>query len=136
MKQIKVENLNKSFGDLKAVNNLSFEVEKGEFFAFLGQNGAGKSTTINMLIGAIKADSGNIYYGEDETFKNFKNKIGVVYQHNILDDFLTVEENIKFYGSLYLNKKEKVNLRYEELAELFKFKNFEKKKFKTLSGGQ
>lgn len=133
---LKVENLNKNFGELKAVNNLSFEVKKGKLFAFLGQNGAGKSTTINMLIGSLPIDSGNIVYGDNKTYQQFKNRIGVVFQNNIFDEFLTVEENIKLYGTLYSNQKEDIKKRYEELADLFKFKSFEKQKFKTLSGGQ
>lgn len=131
-----VENLNKSFGDNKAVDNLSFNVKRGEFFSFLGQNGAGKSTTINMLIGTLAPDSGFIKYGNGKSYKEFKNKIGIVYQNNILDNLLTVEENLKFFGSLYIKDKKLMKDRYQELAKLFDFKSFEKKKFKTLSGGQ
>ena len=133
---LRVENLSKSFGELKAVDELSFAVEKGKFFAFLGQNGAGKSTTINMLIGTIIKDSGNIIYAGNKNFKEFKDKIGVVFQNNIFDKMLTAEENMKLYGRLYSKNNEDINARYEELAELFKFKKFEKKKFKSLSGGQ
>lgn len=133
---LRVENLSKSFGQLKAVDDLSFCVESGKLFAFLGQNGAGKSTTINMLIGTLAADKGKIVYGGDKTLKQFKDKIGVVFQNNIFDDFLTVEENMKLFGRLYSSEKESIKQRYEELAKLFEFKSFEKKKFKTLSGGQ
>lgn len=136
MKILKVENLSKSFGNLKAVDNLSFEVESGKLFAFLGQNGAGKSTTINMLIGTLDRDNGNIVYADDKSFKEFKEKIGVVFQDNILDDVLTVEENLKLFGRLYAKNNENIKERYEELGKLFEFKEFEKKKFKNLSGGQ
>lgn len=131
---IEVKGLCKSFAEVKAVNNLNFEVNAGELFAFLGQNGAGKSTTINILIGTLLKDSGTIVYADNENFEQFKDKIGVVFQNNILDDSLTVEENLKLYGKLYSNKN--VNARYEELAELLDFKSFEKKRFRTLSGGQ
>ena len=131
---IEVKDLCKSFAEVKAVNNLNFEVKVGELFAFLGQNGAGKSTTINILIGTLLKDSGTIVYADNEKFEQFKDKIGVVFQNNILDDSLTVEENLKLYGKLYSNKN--VNARYEELAELLDFKSFEKKRFRTLSGGQ
>lgn len=131
---IEVKDLCKSFAEVKAVNNLNFEVKVGELFAFLGQNGAGKSTTINILIGTLLKDSGTIVYADNENFEQFKDKIGVVFQNNILDDSLTVEENLKLYGKLYSNKN--VNARYEELAELLDFKSFEKKRFRTLSGGQ
>ena len=133
---LNVKNLSKSFKELKAVDNLSFSVERGKLFAFLGQNGAGKSTTINMLIGTLDKDSGEIVYDNDKNFNQFKEKIGVVFQNNILDDALTVEENLKLFGRLYTNQKEDIKQRYEELANLLEFKEFEKKKFKNLSGGQ
>ncbi len=133
---LRVENLSKSFGALKAVDDLSFKVESGKLFAFLGQNGAGKSTTINMLIGILEKDNGKIVYAGDKNFKEFKEKIGVVFQNNILDDYLTVEENLKLFGRLYSKNNESVKERYEELAKLLEFKEFEKKKFRTLSGGQ
>ena len=133
---LRVENLSKSFGHLKAVDNLSFSVESGKLFAFLRQNGAGKSTTINMLIGSLSADNGQIVYGGNKSFKEFKDKIGVVFQNNIFDEVLTVEENLKLFGRLYSKNKDSIKERYEELAKLFKYKSFEKKKFKNLSGGQ
>lgn len=133
---LKVENLTKCFGELKAVDDLSFKVESGSFFAFLGQNGAGKSTTINMLIGTLERDSGVITYSGDKTFKEFKEKIGVVFQNNIFDETLTVEENLKLFGRLYAKNKDKINERYQELSQIFDFKSFEKKKFNNLSGGQ
>ncbi len=133
---LRVENLCKNFGDLKAVDNLSFKVESGKLFAFLGQNGAGKSTTINMLIGTLERDNGNIVYAGDKSFKDFKEKIGVVFQNNILDEALTVEENLKLFGRLYSKNNEKIKERYQNLANLLGFKEFEKKKFKSLSGGQ
>ena len=133
---LRVENLSKSFRHLKAVDNLSFSVESGKLFAFLGQNGAGKSTTINMLIGSLSADNGQIVYGGNKSFKEFKDKIGVVFQNNIFDEVLTVEENLKLFGRLYSKNKDSIKERYEELAKLFKYKSFEKKKFKNLSGGQ
>ncbi len=133
---LRVENLTKNFGTLRAVDGLNFSVESGKLFAFLGQNGAGKSTTINMLIGTLKHDGGTIVYDGDKSFKEFKDKIGVVFQNNIFDDMLSVEENIKLFGRLYSSRKEDIKARYEELASLFEFKSFEKKKFKNLSGGQ
>ncbi len=115
---LRVENLSKSFGHLKAVDNLSFSVESGKLLAFLGQNGAGKSTTINMLIGSLSADNGQIVYGGNKSFKEFKDKIGVVFQNNIFDEVLTVEENLKLFGRLYSKNKDSIKERYEELANL------------------
>ena len=136
MEILRVERLYKSFGDVKAVNDLSFCVERGKLFAFLGQNGAGKSTTINMLIGALTPDSGSVTYDGDKSFKEFKEKIGVVYQNNIFDDALTVKENLMLFGRLYAENNENITERYERLADAFTLKAYEKKKFKELSGGQ
>lgn len=133
---LEVKNLSKSFGRLKAVDDLSFKVESGKLFAFLGQNGAGKSTTINMLIGTLERDGGTIVYANNKSFNEFKEKIGVVFQNNILDEALTVEENLKLFGRLYAKNNERISERYEELSALFEFKAFEKKKFRNLSGGQ
>ena len=124
---LRVEHLSKNFGTLKAVDDLSFSVESGKLFAFLGQNGAGKSTTINMLIGVLNCDKGKIVYAGDKSFKDFKEKIGVVFQNNILDNALTVEENLKLFGRLYAKNNESIKERYENLAKLFEFKEFEKK---------
>ncbi len=133
---LNVENLTKNFGELKAVDDLSFSVESGKLFAFLGQNGAGKSTTINMLIGTLPIDEGRVTYNENKTLKDFKDKIGIVFQNNVCDESLTVEENLKLYGRLYAKANEDIKLRYSNLSNLLDLKPFEKKKFKTLSGGQ
>ena len=89
-----------------------------------------------MLIGSLSADNGQIVYGGNKSFKEFKDKIGVVFQNNIFDEVLTVEENLKLFGRLYSKNKDSIKERYEELAKIFKYKSFEKKKFKNLSGGQ
>ena len=131
-----VENLSKAFDGKNAVDNLTFSVPDGSLFAFLGQNGAGKSTTINMLIGLLKKDGGNIVYDGSLNLAAFKNQIGVVFQNNVFDDLLTVEENLKLYGSLYMNGSKSVKARYDEIAALLSLNDFSKKRFKTLSGGQ
>lgn len=95
---IKIDNLNKSYGSIKAVNNLSFRVKDGELFSFLGINGAGKSTTINMICGELKKDSGTILVCDkevDSDDKYIKRKIGVVFQESLLDKSLTVYDNLK-----------------------------------------
>ena len=85
---IKIEHLYKSFGEVKAVNDLSFKVKKGELFAFLGVNGAGKSTTINVICGQLKKDGGSVEMcgtSLDENADEIKRKIGVVFQYSALD---------------------------------------------------
>ena len=91
---IKIEHLNKSFGELKAVNDLSFSVKKGELFAFLGVNGAGKSTTISIICGQLKKDSGEVTVcGEsvEKGLDKIARKLGVVFQNSLLDKPLTVK---------------------------------------------
>ena len=133
---ITVKNLVKSFGGKTVVDSISFSVEKRSLFAFLGQNGAGKTTTINMIIGLIGKDSGEIHYGGSQNFSEYKNKIGVVFQNNILEDMLTVEENLLFFGTMYLNSTRKAKKRMNEVAELLSLQKVLKQRFKTLSGGQ
>lgn len=90
-KIIEISHLSKSYGDIKAVNDLSFSVYHGELFAFLGVNGAGKSTTISIMCGQIKKDSGKIVICGKDTEKNFNSvssDIGVVFQNSVLDKAL------------------------------------------------
>lgn len=133
---IKVKNLTKSFGGNKAVGGISFAVQSGSFFAFLGQNGAGKSTTINMLIGLLQKDGGEIYYADNRSLDEFKNRIGVVFQNNVFDEKLSVKENLQLYGTFYLPDRNAMSKRYKEIISLFNLGEVEKKRFGTLSGGQ
>ncbi|MCF7929927.1 MAG: ABC transporter ATP-binding protein [Acholeplasmataceae bacterium] len=133
---VRVENLVKSYGDVKAVRDISFSIKRGSLFAFLGPNGAGKSTTINMMTTLLDSDSGKIYLNEQTDDVYFRNKIGVVFQGNVLDDFLTVKENLLYRGSLYMNDKRAVKARYDELVEYLNMHDFENQRFITLSGGQ
>ncbi len=133
---VRVENLVKSYGDVKAVRDISFSIKRGSLFAFLGPNGAGKSTTINIMTTLLDADSGKVYLNEQIDDAYFRNKIGVVFQGNVLDDFLTVKENLMYRGSLYTNKKSEVKKRYDELVEYLNMHDFENQRFSTLSGGQ
>ena len=101
---IRIEHLNKTFGDVKAVRDLGFCVKKGELFAFLGVNGAGKSTTISILCGQLSKDSGTVQIkGIDNQRAGEQTKmlIGVVFQDSVLDKPLTVKENLKSRAALY-----------------------------------
>ncbi|WP_162164092.1 ABC transporter ATP-binding protein [Acholeplasma hippikon] len=133
---LEITDLSKSFGEVKAVNHISFDVRRGSLFAFLGQNGAGKSTTIKMITTLLKKDTGNILLNGKEDEAYFREKIGVVFQDNVLDGLLTVKENLMLRGAFYLKEKEKVEARYEELMAKLNLKEIENQRFKTLSGGQ
>ncbi len=131
-----VENLVKTYKDVVAVNDISFSVKRGSLFAFLGPNGAGKSTTINVITTLLDKNSGTVKLNGETDEKYFREKLGVVFQNNVLDDVLTVKENLLYRGALYLKTKEKVVERYSELSEFLNLKEFENQRFKTLSGGQ
>ena len=133
---VEVKNLSKQFDGKTVVDNVSFGIEKKSFFAFLGQNGAGKSTTINMIIGLLSRDGGEILYGGGDGLAAFKNKIGVVFQNNVLDEQLTVEENLLTYGALYINSKQKVKETYNQIIKMLELEDIKSQRFKTLSGGQ
>ena len=128
--------MHKSFGDVEAVKGIEFYVETGSLFAFLGQNGAGKSTTINVILGLLRADKGNVDYSAFGSFEDFKQSIGVVFQNNVFDDNLSVEENLLLYGELYLRDTKTVKLRFIEICELLSLEEYVGKRFRTLSGGQ
>lgn len=136
---IQIKNLSKSFGDLFAVNNISFNVKEGSLFAFLGLNGAGKSTTINIICGVYKKDSGSIIIDGkeiDSHFEEIKPLLGVVYQDSILDKQLNVKENLICRASLYGINKEEFNKKIEYLDKLFRIKELFDRPVGKLSGGQ
>ncbi len=138
-KIIEISNLYKSFGDVKAVQDLSFCVKEGELFAFLGVNGAGKSTTINMLCGQLAKDSGKIIVcGMDQEKSNdsVKKEIGVVFQNSVLDKSLTVRDNLVSRAALYGITGEALEERLNALDELLKIKDLWKRPVGKLSGGQ
>ena len=136
---IKIDNLTKTYGSLKAVDDLSFEIRKGELFAFLGVNGAGKSTTINIICGQLKKDEGTVIIDElnlDDNLANIKKKIGVVFQASILDPQLTVKDNLEIKASLYGLSRKEIKSRVGELAEILDFKSYLNRPLAKLSGGQ
>ncbi len=133
---LEIKHLKKYYGEIKAVDDISFNVRRGSLFAFLGPNGAGKSTTIKVISTLLDLDSGAVLLNGQSEDNYFRNKIGVVFQENILDDLLTVKENLLYRGSLYINDKAGVLKRYEELRSYLHLDEFENQRFKTLSGGQ
>lgn len=136
---IKIEHLNKCFGDVKAVNDLSFRVKKGELFAFLGVNGAGKSTTISIICGQLRKDSGNVWIKDKEADRagsETKRLLGVVFQDSVLDKHLTVKENLKSRASLYGITGNAFEKRLAELVEILDFGDYINRPVGKLSGGQ
>lgn len=135
---IKIKNLKKSFGTITAVNDISFKVKQGELFAFLGLNGAGKSTTINILVGVEKRDSGECFVDGKSVDKidDILSLIGIVFQNSVLDKKLTVYDNLKFRAMLYgLTKKQfEDNLNF--LTQNLQMTEILSKTFEKLSGGQ
>lgn len=136
---IKVEHLKKYYKDIKAVDDISFKVEKGELFGFLGVNGAGKSTTINILCTIFEPTEGlvevnGLKLGNDN--EEIKRHIGVVYQTNCLDKRLTVRENLMLRGALYETEKEKLNKNLDNVCEILELTDVMKRPFGKLSGGQ
>ena len=136
---IEIENLHKTFKDIKAVNDLSFSVRKGELFAFLGVNGAGKSTTINIISGILNKDSGKVVVcGEDidEKPEVVKSKIGIVFQNSVLDKRLSVLDNLKSRAALYGIFGEDFKERLNELDKLLGLHELLPRSLNKLSGGQ
>ena len=136
---LKIEDLYKSYGDVKAVNGISFTVKRGALFAFLGINGAGKSTTINMICSILKKDGGKIYVGgrdlDEEPFA-IKRELGVVFQTSVLDKELTVQQNLDIRTSFYSLPKEERKRNVEEIVKLLELQPILGRTVKNLSGGQ
>lgn len=136
---IEIKHLSKSYGDILAVNDLSFEVKEGELFAFLGVNGAGKSTTINIMCTSLAKDIGEIIidgYNLDNDKDKIKKTLGVVFQDSLLDLNLTVYDNLEVRASLYNIYKREFKNRLVELADLLDFKDLLNRRIAKLSGGQ
>lgn len=136
---INIQGLTKKYQQKEVVSSLDLKVEKGSLFAFLGPNGAGKSTTINMISTAIKPTSGSIFVDGLEVGKEnskIRQKIGIVFQDNVLDDLLTVEENLLFWGKIYSLSKNELNKQLDFLENLLHLTDILKQRFGTLSGGQ
>lgn len=136
---IEISNLCKKYGNITAVDDLSFKVKEGELFAFLGVNGAGKSTTINIMCGELEMDSGKIIIDELDLKKSshlIKNRIGVVFQNSVLDQTLSVYDNLKTKAALYGIYDKEFKERLEEVSRLLEFKDILKRNIRNLSGGQ
>ena len=136
---IEIEHLNKRFAEVQAVRDLSFHVRPGELFAFLGVNGAGKSTTISILCGQLAKDSGSVRVcGEsiDRNMPHIARKLGVVFQNSVLDGALSVRDNLRSRAALYGITGAAFQARLAELAKLLDFSDLLNRTLGKLSGGQ
>lgn len=136
---VEIKNLCKSFGEIKAVDDLSFSVRRGELFAFLGVNGAGKSTTISCLCKTLTKDSGKIIIDgidQDQDVISANKKLGVVFQSSVLDKPLSVYDNLETRASLYGLHGEDFKKKLDEISTLLEMKDVLKRPLGKLSGGQ
>lgn len=136
---IRIDGLEKKFGDVHAVNNLSFKVKKGELFAFLGVNGAGKSTTISIMCGLLEKDGGKVEIcgkNVETDMREIAKKLGVVFQNSALDASLSVKDNLVSRAALYGIYGAEAKKRIDNLAEKLCFKDLMTRTVGKLSGGQ
>lgn len=136
---IEIAHLSKHFGEVQAVQDLSFRVKEGELFAFLGINGAGKSTTINILCGQLAKDAGTVQIDGnnlDDDPDRIKQSLGVVFQNSVLDKDLSVRDNLQSRAALYGIRGKEFRERLTELARLLEFEDLLKRTVGKLSGGQ
>ena len=136
---IEIENLDKSFGTIHAVNDLSFSVRRGELFAFLGVNGAGKSTTISIICAQLAKDSGKVIVcGEDidKDPSRVASRLGVVFQNSLLDQALSVRDNLESRAALYGITGKRFSARLSELSKLLDLDGLMRRTVGKLSGGQ
>ena len=138
MYSIETKSLTKSFGDLVAVNDISFSVEKGEIFGFLGPNGAGKSTTMMIFTTLLKPTNGNAFVGGFDVIKNPKQvreNIGFVQQETTVDEYLSGRENLLLQAKLNHIPKNEINQRIDEVLELIELSDKQDESVVTYSGG-
>lgn len=138
MELIRVEHISKHFKKIKAVDGISFSVNKGEILGLLGPNGAGKSTTISMISTLLKPDSGDIFYANTSILqkpKVIQESLGYVPQEIALYPMLTGKDNLSFWGQNYGVKGERLKKKIDEISEIIGIKDRLKDKVKTYSGG-
>lgn len=136
---MEISHLHKAFGQVQAVQDLNFHVKKGELFAFLGVNGAGKSTTINIMCGELRKDSGSVQIcgaDLDREPDSIRRRLGVVFQNSVLDRELSVRDNLRSRAALYGIRGRDFEKRLEELSQLLEFGDLLRRPLGKLSGGQ
>ena len=136
---MEISHLHKAFGQVQAVQDLNFHVKKGELFAFLGVNGAGKSTTINIMCGELRKDSGSVQIcgvDLDREPDSIRRRLGVVFQNSVLDRELSVRDNLRSRAALYGIRGRDFEKRLEELSQVLEFGDLLRRPLGKLSGGQ
>lgn len=136
---VKVSNLKKYFKEVKAVDDISFQIQKGELFGFLGVNGAGKSTTINMLCTLFPPTEGEVEicgYRLGKKNEEIRRSIGVVCQNNSMDNRLSVRENLTIRGKLYERDSVKLRRKMADVCEIMSLNDIVGRRYARLSGGQ
>ncbi|MBI9106463.1 MAG: ABC transporter ATP-binding protein [Spirochaetales bacterium] len=128
---MRIENLWKNFGSVKAVNGISFSIPEGICFGLLGPNGAGKTTTIEMMEGILTPTSGKVFFREKEIDNHFKQKVGIQFQNTALPEFITVKETLKLFRALYPNPRS-----IDEIVEVCSLSDIIDRDNRKLSGGQ
>ena len=132
---LSVENVTKYYGDFKAVDNLSFKIDKGEIFGLLGVNGAGKTTTFRMIIGLLNKSSGKITLDGKKIDYSVTDKIGFLTEERSLLTKLTVKEQVIYYGILKGMKEEDILKKLDEWLKFFNIAEYKERKIKELSKG-
>lgn len=138
-KIIEIKDLHKSFDEVHAVQGISFEVREGELFAFLGLNGAGKSTTISIMCSQLSKDSGEVLIDGIDIDHNsdvIKRELGIVFQNSVLDNVLSVKDNLESRATLYGITGKAFQRRLQELTELLDLRDLLNRPVGKLSGGQ
>ena len=135
---LKISNLSKNFNEIKALDNISLEINSGEFFGLLGPNGAGKTTLMNHIIGFLKADSGNITFKNSSVKygdKTIRHKIGYVPQEIALYQELSALQNLKIFGSLFKLSKAELRNNIDKAFDLVQLTDRKNSAVKEYSGG-
>lgn len=128
---MRIENLKKSYGNVKAVDGISFSISEGSCFGLLGPNGAGKTTTIEMMEGILSPTSGRVYFREKEIDNHFKKKVGIQFQSTALPEFITVKETLEMFRSFYPKPRT-----LDEIIEICSLTDIINRDNRKLSGGQ
>lgn len=126
-----VKNLSKNYGDVQAVDSISFSIEEGICFGLLGPNGAGKTTTIEMMEGVLKPSAGDLLFRGKKIESDFQEKVGIQFQHTALQEYITVKETLNLFSALYKKKRS-----HDEIIEICSLGEFLNRDNKKLSGGQ